>query len=206
MFGAVSSSPRCRGAPRSERVNVQIDGGNVNLLSKKKNVLLVDTNSERRALRQKILKLQGMDVVVCSDLDEARALWQRERYHLVLIDIRTDHFGSLAFRLEIKKTSPAQLVAFLVGQPDYVALAPLVGSYTPDAPYVQWGEAVRKSMRDSCELLPQRNGFLEASWMIRASKRLRGSNEAAATPGTLGAVQASNVCTPAGPAMELLFA
>lgn len=185
---------------------MQIVGDQVNLIPSKKNVLLVDTNSERRALRKKVLKLRGMDVLVCSDLDGARSLWQRERYHLVLIDIRGDHYGSMEFRNEVKKTSPAQLVAFLVGRPDYVVLAPLVGSYTPDAPYVQWGEAVRRSMRASCELLPQRNGFLEATWMIRASKRLRGSMEAAATDGASAAVDAPNPLPSAGPAMELLFA
>jgi len=185
---------------------VQTEGGQVNPISSTKHVLLVDTNSERRALRKKVLKLRGMDVLVCSDLDEARSLWQRERYDLVLIDIRADRSGSMDFRNEVKKTSPGQIVAFLVGRPDYVALAPLVGSYTPDAPYVQWGETVRRSMRASCELLPQRNGFLEATWMIRASKRLRGSMEAAATVGASAPVDAPNALPSAGPAMELLFA
>jgi CheY-like chemotaxis protein len=185
-------------------VNVETERVKGGMHSSKRIVLLVDTNFERRTLRKKVLKLQGVEVIVCSDLAEATSIWQRERYHLVLIDIRADHFGSMAFRDEIRKDSPTQLVAFLVGRPNYIAFAPSIRSYIPDAQCALWGEAVRRSMHTSCELLPQRNGFLEASWMIKASKRLRGSMESAADH-PLPVPETSNNPSSTGPAMELLF-
>ena len=140
----------------------------------KKCVLLMDTNSERRALRKKIMALHGVDMIGASDLEEAGLVWHPDRYDMVLIDIRRDYHGALAFRDEIKKDSPGQIVAFLVGRPDFVALQPSPGSYVPEAHGMEWGESLRKAVRESCELLPQRNGFVEASWRIAAAKTRNG--------------------------------
>jgi hypothetical protein len=89
---------------------------------------------------------------------------------MVLIDIRRDHHGALALRDEIKKDSPSQIVAFLVGRPDFVALQPSLGSYVPEEHGMEWGDSLRNAVRESCESLPQRNGFVEASWRIAATK------------------------------------
>lgn len=136
----------------------------------KKCVLLMDTNTERRALRKKIMALHGVEMIGACDLDEAGLVWHPDRYDMVLIDIRRNHAGALAFRDEIKRDSPGQLVAFLVGRPDFVALQPAPGSYVPEAHGMEWGESLRTAVRESCELLPQRNGFVEASWRIAAAK------------------------------------
>jgi CheY-like chemotaxis protein len=136
----------------------------------KKCILLMDTNAERRALRKKIMALHGVDMIGASDLEEAGLVWHPDRYDMVLIDIRRDYHGALAFRDEIKKDSPDQIVAFLVGRPDFVALQPAPGSYVPEAHGMEWGESLRTAVRESCELLPQRNGFVEASWRIAAAK------------------------------------
>jgi DNA-binding NarL/FixJ family response regulator len=136
----------------------------------KKCVLLMDTNPERRALRKKIMALHGVEMIGAGDLEEAAQVWHRDRYDMVLIDIRRDHHGALAFRDEIKKDRPDQIVAFLVGRPDFVALQPSLGSYVPEEHGTEWGESLRNAVRESCESLPQRNGFVEACWRIAATK------------------------------------
>ncbi|MGA3054089.1 MAG: hypothetical protein ABSD63_07765 [Candidatus Korobacteraceae bacterium] len=143
----------------------------------KKCVLLMDTNAERRALRKKIMALHGVEMIGACDLEEAGLVWHPDRYDMVLIDIRRNYAGALAFRDEIKRDSPEQIVAFLVGRPDFVALQPAPGSYVPEAHGMEWGESLRNAMRESCELLPQRNGFVEASWRIAAAKTRNGPQE-----------------------------
>ena len=143
----------------------------------KKCVLLMDTNPERRALRKKIMALHGVEMIGASDLEEAALVWHRDRYDMVLIDIRRDHHGALALRDEIKKDSPDQIVAFLVGRPNFVALQPPPGSYVPEEHGMEWGESLRNAVRESCESLPQRNGFVEASWRIAATKARSGPQD-----------------------------
>ena len=140
-------------------------------------VLLVDANSERRALRRKILALHGVEVVGASDLTEATSVWHRDRYDMVLIDIRRDYRGSVAWRDEIKKEAPKQVVAFLVGRPRYVDFDPLPDSYIAEEHGSQWGDALRQAVRKSCESLPQRNSFAEARWRITAGRRMNGTTQ-----------------------------
>jgi len=95
----------------------------------KPSILLMDANSERRALRKRIMAVHGVEVVGACDLTEATSIWHRDRYDAVLIDIRRDHHGCIAWRDEIKKEKPQQILAFLVGKPKYIELDPLAGSY-----------------------------------------------------------------------------
>ena len=134
----------------------------------------MDANSERRALRRKILGLHGVEVVGASDLTEATSIWHRDRYDMVLIDIRRDHRGCLAWRDEIKKEKPQQIVAFLVGRPRFVDFEPPADSYTAEEHGTQWGETLRQAVRKSCESLPQRNSFAEARWRITAARNING--------------------------------
>jgi CheY-like chemotaxis protein len=138
-------------------------------------ILLVDAISERRALRKKIMALRGVEVIGASDLTEASSIWHRDRYDMVLVDIRTDHRGCVAFRDEIKKEDPSQIVAFLVGKPNYLDLDPSVGSYAAEEHGAQWGDSLRKAVSESCGSLSQRNGFVEASWRIAAGRRMSGT-------------------------------
>ena len=141
----------------------------------KKSVLLVDGNPERRALRKKIMALHGVEMIGAGDVNEALSVWHRDRYDMVLIDVRRDYRGALSFRDEVKKDSPGQIVAFLVGQPDYVSLHPAPGSYLPEELGTEWGDSMRKAVRETCEALPQRNGFVEAGFRIATAKRRNGS-------------------------------
>ena len=141
----------------------------------KPSILLMDANSERRALRKKIMALHGIEVVGACDLAEAASIWHRDRYDMVLIDIRSDHHGCIAWRDEIKKEKPQQIVAFLVGKPKYIELHPLAGSYVAEEQGAQWGDSLRKAIRESCASLPQRHGFVEAGWRIATARRLDGT-------------------------------
>jgi len=141
----------------------------------KPSILLMDANSERRALRKRIMALHGVEVVGACDLTEAASIWHRDRYDAVLIDIRRDHHGCIAWRDEIKKEKPQQIVAFLVGKPEYIELHPLAGSYVAEEQGAQWGDSLRKAIRESCASLPQRHGFVEAGWRIATARRLDGT-------------------------------
>src|SRR6202044_1442074 len=114
-------------------------------------ILLVDAIAERRALRKKIMALHGVEVIGANDLAEAVSIWHRDRYDIVLVDIRADQRGCVAFRDEIKKEAPAQIVAFLVGKPKYIDLNPAPDSYVSQEHGVQWGEAMRKAVSESCD-------------------------------------------------------
>jgi len=79
-----------------------------NTIQLKKSVLLMDTNPDRRALRKKIMALKGVEMIGAGNLAEAASIWHRDRYDMVLIDLRLDYRGALAFRDEIKKDSPTK--------------------------------------------------------------------------------------------------
>ena len=138
-------------------------------------ILLMDGNAERRALRKRVMALRGAEVIAAADLTEAAAVWHRDRYDMVLIDIRQDHHGCIAWRDEIKKEAPQQFVAFLVGKPGFVSLDPSPTSYVADEHGAQWGDALRRVTQESCELLPQRNGFVEVGWRIAIARKMYGS-------------------------------
>ena len=142
----------------------------------KTSILLMDANSERRALRKKIMALHGVEVIGACDLTEASSIWHRDRYDMVLIDIRRDYRGCLAWRDEIKKEKPQQIVAFLVGRPQYIDLEPLESSYVAEEHGTQWGDSLRQAVRKSCESLPQRNSFAEAGWRITAARKISGTD------------------------------
>jgi hypothetical protein len=42
----------------------------------------MDSNSERRALRKKILALHGVEMIGAGDLGEAASIWHRDRYDM----------------------------------------------------------------------------------------------------------------------------
>jgi hypothetical protein len=117
-----------------------------------------------------------VDVVGATDVIEATSMWQPDRYDLILVDIRMDHRSCIAWRDEIKKQKPKQIIAFLVGKPNYIDLDPLLGSYVAEDQGTQWGDALRLAITNGCESLPQRYGLLEARWRIAAGKKLTGAS------------------------------
>jgi hypothetical protein len=139
-----------------------------------KSILLMDSNAERRALRRRILGLHGIEVIGAGDLAEASSIWHRDRYDLVLIDIRRDYRGCVAWRDEIEKENPKQIVAFLVGQPHYLDLHPLPDSYLAEEHSGEWGNLLRHAVRSACSCLPQRNGFAEVGYRIALARKMSG--------------------------------
>jgi hypothetical protein len=91
---------------------------------KKKRVLLVDTCQATRELRAEVMRKLGMDVDCAADVDEARSWWRADLYDLVLINMEQSREYRDKFCDDIRGATPPQRLAFLVGQPEYLADSP----------------------------------------------------------------------------------
>jgi CheY-like chemotaxis protein len=91
---------------------------------KKKRVLLVDTSQAKRELRADVMRKFGMDVDCAADVDEARSWWKADFYDLVLINMEESREYRDKFCDDVRSATPPQRLAFLVGQPAYLADAP----------------------------------------------------------------------------------
>src|SRR6516162_4877544 len=88
---------------------------------KKKRVLLVDTAQAKRELRAEVMRKLGMDVDCAADITEARIWWRAGLYDLVLINIEKGDGYRDKFCDDVRSATPPQRLAFLVGQPEYLA-------------------------------------------------------------------------------------
>jgi len=91
---------------------------------KKKRVLLVDTSHAKRDLRAEVLRKLGIDVDSAADIAEARLWWRPALYDLVLINMERGRGQRDKFCEDIRGAAPSQRLAFLVGQPEYLADSP----------------------------------------------------------------------------------
>jgi hypothetical protein len=91
---------------------------------KRKRVLLVDTSQAKRELRAEVMRKLGMDVDCAADIAEARSWWKAAFYDLVLINMENGLGYRDKFCDDIRGATPPQRLAFLVGQPNYLADAP----------------------------------------------------------------------------------
>jgi len=91
---------------------------------KKKRVLLVDTSQAKRELRAEVMRKLGMDVDCATDIAEARSWWRAGLYDLVLINMEKGLGHRDRFCDEVRTANPPQRLAFLVGQPEYLADSP----------------------------------------------------------------------------------
>lgn len=144
--------------------------------NRKKRILLIDSYATKRDLRAKILRKLGVEVDCASDISEARSLWQADSYNLVLMDVKREPRNVEEFCAEMAEAKPPQRMAFLVGKPEYLGSAP--GTDSSDllrdpTRHGLWSEMVASLFTNACELLPQRYGFLEASWRIAATRSLK---------------------------------
>jgi CheY-like chemotaxis protein len=132
---------------------------------KKKRVLLVDTSQAKRELRAEVMRKLGMDVDCAADIAEARSWWRAALYDLVLINMEKGQGHRDKFCDDVRSATPPQRVAFLVGQPEYLADSPNADDETP---VENTGDpVVVASYRDRGDLT-QRWGILEASRQISA--------------------------------------
>jgi CheY-like chemotaxis protein len=92
-----------------------------NALWGKKTVLLVDSNSQTRESRAKVLRTLGATVHCASSPGVARMRFDSGSYNLVLVDLGVDVGGAERLAEELRSKKPRQLLAFLVGRPLFVA-------------------------------------------------------------------------------------
>jgi CheY-like chemotaxis protein len=137
---------------------------------KKKRVLLIDTSHVKRGLRADVLRKLGMDVDSAADIAEARSWWRPALYDLVLINMEKGLGQRDRLCDDLRSASPPQRLAFLVGQPEYLA-----DSLNPDQELAMHGQdqpgavgTVKGSFPINPGDLTQRWGILEASRRISA--------------------------------------
>ena len=91
---------------------------------KKKRVLLIDTSHAKRDLRAEVLRKLGIDVDSAADIVEARVWWRPALYDLVLINMEKGRGQRDKFCDDVRSATPPQRLAFLIGQPEYLADSP----------------------------------------------------------------------------------
>jgi CheY-like chemotaxis protein len=136
---------------------------------RKKRVLLVDTSQAKRELRAGVMRKLGMDVDCAADIAEARSWWRAALYDLVLINMEKGRGHRDRFCDEIRSATPPQRLAFLVGQPEYLAGSPNEDEESP----LQNGDDqivgdLKVGFAGDHGDLTQRWGILEASRRISA--------------------------------------
>jgi len=136
---------------------------------KKKRVLLVDTSQAKRELRAEVMRKLGMDVDCAADIAEARSWWRAALYDLVLIDMEKGRGDRDSFCDDVRSATPSQRLAFLVGQPRYLANSPNADEeiQVENADDQIVGELKVAFAADRGDLT-QRWGILEASRRISA--------------------------------------
>jgi CheY-like chemotaxis protein len=139
-------------------------------LKKKKRVLLVDTSRTKRELRAEVMRKLGVEVDCAADIPEARCWWKAGFYDLVLINVEKEGGDRDRFCEDIRRITPSQKMAFLVGKPGYLADSPNQGQdsiieETNEQPPALIAQAADS---DGAEVLPRHWGIMEASRRISA--------------------------------------
>jgi CheY-like chemotaxis protein len=92
--------------------------------NKKKRVLLIDSSHAKRDLRAEVMRKLGIEVDSAADIVEARVWWRPALYDLVLINMEKGRGQRDKFCDDVRSATPPQRLAFLVGQPEYLADSP----------------------------------------------------------------------------------
>jgi CheY-like chemotaxis protein len=140
---------------------------------KKKRVLLLDSSQAKRELRAEVMRKFGIDVDCAADIGEARSWWRAALYDLVLVDMEKGLGYRDKFCDDVRGATPSQRLAFLVGQPEYLADSPNGHEESPAQNVaVQINDQVMSDLRVALAAergdLTQRWGILEASRRISA--------------------------------------
>jgi CheY-like chemotaxis protein len=144
---------------------------------KKKRVLLVDASHPRRDLRAEIMRKLGMDVDCAADIPEARSWWRAALYDLVLVNLEKGRGHRDRFCQDIRGATPPQRLAFLVGEPEYLADSPNADEALPVEDCYDESVAgdVKAALSADLGDLTQRWGILEASRRISAVRSASGA-------------------------------
>lgn len=139
------------------------DGG----FAKKKRVLLLDTSQNKRDLRADVMRKLGIEVDCAADVLEARCWWRADLYNLVLINATGEAESREKFCTDIRSAIPPQRVAFFVGGPEYLSIAP----HSDAAPAEADADAIHKEM--VAALLAQTSRHTSQRWgILEACKRI----------------------------------
>ena len=115
------------------------------------------------------MRRRGIDVDCAADIAEARSWWRAALYDLVLIDMEKGQGYRDQFCDDLRGATPPQRLAFLVGQPTYLANLPTADEVIPvqdvDDQLVDGLNAALAAVRGD---LTPRWGILEASRRISA--------------------------------------
>jgi CheY-like chemotaxis protein len=137
---------------------------------KKKRVLLIDTSHAKRDLRAEVMRKLGIDVDSAADIVEARIWWKPALYDLVMINMEKGRGQRDKFCDDVRSATPPQRLAFLVGQPEYLADSPSANEQS-----VAENGDERQAIGSAKPIAPldpgdttQRWGILEASRRISA--------------------------------------
>lgn len=131
--------------------------------AKKKRVLLLDTSQTKRDLRADVMRKLGIDVDCAADVLEARCWWRADLYNLVLINGIEETDERDKFCTDIRSANPPQRVAFFVGGPEYLALAPHSdGALAAEDADALHQEMVAALLAQTSQHSSQRWGILEA--------------------------------------------
>ncbi len=147
---------------------------NVPVADRKKKVLLVDASTYTRDLRSEVMRKLGMDVDCAADIAEARSWWRANLYDLVLFHLDNGCGQRDQFCDDIRAAQPPQRMAFLVGEPFYLADCPneleASGAQSSDqrSNHRTMAADVRAAISAGLQDLTQRWGILEASRRISA--------------------------------------
>jgi hypothetical protein len=148
--------------------SVEVKPGEV----KKRRVLLVDTSQAKRELRAEAMRKLGMDVDCAADIAEARSWWRAALYDLVLINMEKGLGYRDKFCDDVRSATPPQRLAFLVGQPEYLANLPNGDEESPTQTTNRIDDQIigdlKLNLAGDRENPAQRWGILEASQRISA--------------------------------------
>jgi CheY-like chemotaxis protein len=146
---------------------------------KKRRVLLVDASAAKRELRAAAMRQLGMDVDCACDIVEARCWWRADLYDLVVMNVQNERGHRDKFCDDIRGATPPQQLAFLVGKPEYLAMAP--GAEEALMENAEDQASGQKTL-PPCENVspePQRWGIMEASRRISTVRSLSAARSAA---------------------------
>jgi CheY-like chemotaxis protein len=131
-------------------------------------VLLIDTSHAKRDLRADVLRKRGMDVDSAADIVEARTWWRPALYDLVLINMEKGFGQRDKFCDDLRSATPPQRLAFLVGQPEYLADLP-----TADQELLMQDQDEPGAMDTAKGVFAAISGDLTQRWgILEASRRI----------------------------------
>src|ERR1700734_1137771 len=128
--------------------------------ARKKRVLLLNTSQTKRDLRADVMRKLGIEVDCAADVLEARCWWRADLYNLMLINVAGETESRDKFCSDLRSAIPPQRIAFFVGGPEYLAVAP----HSDEVPAEPDADALHREM--VAALLAQAAGSSSQRWGI----------------------------------------